>query len=249
MVPCFSCEPRPAPGFPVVVHHCPDLSGCLCTANPNPLPRAWVSVPSPCLNVSGYGVWGPVEPMIFAALSASPFLVHLPYFSLQVWGPFISVDLTVIIGFPGYEFLPSFSALSQKFWSHPDSFLSLLVCLFVLLFRVYPWHMEVPRLGVQSELQLPAYATATATSDPSCICNVHHSSQQCWILNQLSEARDQTCNLFPGWICFHCAMMGTVLSLFFPFILPSYFEGSLLFLRFHVFCQHSVGVVCESFYM
>ena len=39
MVPCFSCEPRPAPGFPVVVHHSPDLSGCLCTANPNPLPR------------------------------------------------------------------------------------------------------------------------------------------------------------------------------------------------------------------
>ena len=30
-------------------------------------------------------------------------------------------------------------------------------------------HMEVPRLGVQSELQLPAYTTATATQDPSCI--------------------------------------------------------------------------------
>ena len=29
------------------------------------------------------------------------------------------------------------------------------------------WHMEVPRLGVQSELQLPAYATATATRDLS----------------------------------------------------------------------------------
>ena len=26
--------------------------------------------------------------------------------------------------------------------------------------------MEVPRLGVESELQLPAYATATATPDP-----------------------------------------------------------------------------------
>ena len=30
-----------------------------------------------------------------------------------------------------------------------------------------PWHMEVPRLGVESELQLPAYTTATATQDPS----------------------------------------------------------------------------------
>ena len=30
--------------------------------------------------------------------------------------------------------------------------------------------MEVPGLGVESELQLPAYATATATPDPSHVC-------------------------------------------------------------------------------
>ena len=30
-----------------------------------------------------------------------------------------------------------------------------------------PWHMEVPRLGVVSELKLPAYTTATVTLDPS----------------------------------------------------------------------------------
>ena len=29
------------------------------------------------------------------------------------------------------------------------------------------WHMEVPRLGVSLELQLPAHARATATPDPS----------------------------------------------------------------------------------
>ena len=34
-------------------------------------------------------------------------------------------------------------------------------------------HMEVPRLGVESELQLLTYATATAMWDPSCICNLH----------------------------------------------------------------------------
>ena len=33
-------------------------------------------------------------------------------------------------------------------------------------------HMEVPRLGVESELQLQAYTTATATPDASCICDV-----------------------------------------------------------------------------
>ena len=30
----------------------------------------------------------------------------------------------------------------------------------------HPWHMEGPRLGVESQLQLPAYTTATATPDP-----------------------------------------------------------------------------------
>jgi len=52
--------------------------------------------------------------------------------------------------------------------------------------------MEVPRLGVELELQLLAYTTATATLDLSCICNLHHSSWQHRILNPLSKARDQT---------------------------------------------------------
>ena len=52
------------------------------------------------------------------------------------------------------------------------------------------WHMEVPRPGVKSELQLPAYATATAMWDLSHACDLHHSSQECQILNPLSEARD-----------------------------------------------------------
>ena len=37
------------------------------------------------------------------------------------------------------------------------------------------WHMEVPRLGVESELQLQAYTTATATRAPSRICKLYHS--------------------------------------------------------------------------
>ena len=52
--------------------------------------------------------------------------------------------------------------------------------------------MEVPRLEVESELQLLAYTTATATQDPSHVCGLHHSSWQCRILNPLSEARDGT---------------------------------------------------------
>jgi len=77
-------------------------------------------------------------------------------------------------------------------------------------------HMEVPRPGVDSELQLPAYTTATATPDPSRICHLHHSSWQCWILNPLSEARDQTCNLIvPSRIHFCCSMTGIPDTLFY----------------------------------
>ena len=38
-----------------------------------------------------------------------------------------------------------------------------------LLFRASPMAYEVPRLGVGSELQLPARTTATATRDPSLV--------------------------------------------------------------------------------
>ena len=52
--------------------------------------------------------------------------------------------------------------------------------------------MEVPRLGVKSELQLPAYITATATWDLSHVFDLHRSSCQQQILNPLSKARDGT---------------------------------------------------------
>ena len=55
--------------------------------------------------------------------------------------------------------------------------------------------MEVPRLGVETELQLQVYTTATATSDLSCICGPHCSLQQRQIYNPLSMARDRTCIL------------------------------------------------------
>ena len=72
--------------------------------------------------------------------------------------------------------------------------------------------MEVPRLGVKSELWLLAYTTATATWDQSCSCvwDLHHSSGQHRILNPLSEARDRTCILMvTSRVCYHWAAMGT----------------------------------------
>ena len=76
--------------------------------------------------------------------------------------------------------------------------------------------MEVPRLGVELELLPPAYARASAMPHLSRICDLHHSSQQCQILNPLNEARDQTCNLMvSSQICFCCAIMGTPPMAFF----------------------------------
>ena len=38
-------------------------------------------------------------------------------------------------------------------------------------------HIEVPRPGAKSELQLPVYTIATATPDLSRTCDLHHSTQ------------------------------------------------------------------------
>ena len=70
--------------------------------------------------------------------------------------------------------------------------------------------MDVPRLGVALELQLLATATATAMWDPSCVCHIHHSSGQNWILNPLPEARDRTFILTCiSRVHYHRAIMGT----------------------------------------
>ena len=75
---------------------------------------------------------------------------------------------------------------------------SLTYGLFIYLFGFLGlclWHMEVPRLGVKSELQLPAYSMATATWDLSCVWELYNSSRQCQSLNSLKEARGGTCIL------------------------------------------------------
>ena len=83
---------------------------------------------------------------------------------------------------------------------------------FLVFLELHPWHMEITRLEVESELQLPVYTTATATQDPRSICDLHHSSGQCQISQPTErEAWDQTCVLTDtSWIHFRCAAMGTL---------------------------------------
>ena len=96
---------------------------------------------------------------------------------------------------------------------------------FSFLFAIlgpHPQHGEVPRLGVELELQLPAYVTGTATQDLSCICDPHHSSWWRWILNPLSKARDWTRVLMDtSQFHFCCATLGTPFSFFLSLIFIS----------------------------
>ena len=72
--------------------------------------------------------------------------------------------------------------------------------------------MEVPSPGVESEPQLPSYATAIAMLDLSRICDLRHSSEQCLIPNPLIEAGDQTHILMDtSWFCYCRLTKGTPL--------------------------------------
>ena len=114
--------------------------------------------------------------MLYVLLDGLPLLLS----SLELWKAYI-----LLLNFPTASPL----IFSKVFFL--SFFLSFFLFFFVFL-GPNPWHTEVPRLGVQSELQLPAYITATAMPEPSCICDLHHSSRQHWILNPLSEARHRT---------------------------------------------------------
>ena len=71
-------------------------------------------------------------------------------------------------------------------------------------------YMEVPRLGVELELQLLAYTTATATLDLSCTCNLHHSSWHRQILSPPNKARVWTYIVTDAYVGFltHWATVG-----------------------------------------
>ena len=60
--------------------------------------------------------------------------------------------------------------------------------------RLHLGHWNVLDRG-QIVAAAATYATAMATLDLSCICDLCHSLWQCWILKPLSEARDWTCIL------------------------------------------------------
>ena len=108
---------------------------------------------------------------------------------------------------------------------HLNSFYFIIFLFYFFFLGPHSWHREVPRWGVKLELQLLAYALATAMPDPSYVCNLHHSSQQCRILNPLSKAKDQT-HIFmdTSWVHYCWATMGT------PILIPFFVCFVCLFL-------------------
>ena len=93
--------------------------------------------------------------------------------------------LTVLMSYILSGFYPHYSALI--FASSRYLTVMFFACNTYIGFFLGPHlrHMEVPKLGVRLELQLPTYTTAEAMPDPSHICDLHHSPWQCRILNPL----------------------------------------------------------------
>ena len=72
---------------------------------------------------------------------------------------------------------------------------------------LYPWHVEVPRLEVKLELHPLSHSNSGSEPRLQPYTTAHW---QRWILNPLSEARNQTCVLMDAsLIRFRWAMLGT----------------------------------------
>ena len=104
----------------------------------------------------------------------------LPYY-ITLWS-FDTVTLWYSVKNPDwkYELMDEKHAISRYLY------IGVFLFLFLILFfggEQHPQHMKVLRLGVESELQLPA----TATPDPSRVCALQNSSWQHQFLDPPSE--------------------------------------------------------------
>ena len=143
------------------------------------------------------------------------------------------------MGTPFFRYLSGYFLVSCRQTALVSMWLSLPVSHFCFVFCIlgpHPWHMEVPRLGVESELQLLAYTTATATWNPSHIFNLHHNSWQHPI-----PGPTQCILMDTSRIHFHCTTKGT--PTYFIFLLHFFLPSETTFLFFHFsFCHITFSV-------
>ena len=112
---------------------------------------------------------------------------------------------------------------------------------FSIILGMHPWHMEVSRLGVKSEIQLPAYTTTTAMWDPSCICDLHHSP---WQHRPFMHWARPGIEPISSWVLVGFvnpwATMGTpnILLFSFSFLFFSFFFFYVLHLTYSLTCSY-----------
>ena len=147
-------------------------------------------------------------PQIPSSLNLAGWAIYWRFFCLlKVCLQRISRSLLVLSLQRSVQFSHSFYIV---WYSFVNNFFLFFFCLLGLHL-----HMEAPRWGVEEELPLPAYTTATATPDPSRICDPYHSPWQHWTDNPLNKARDRTRVLMgTNHIPFSWATVGTPWSLF-----------------------------------
>ena len=89
----------------------------------------------------------------------------------------------------------------------PNQFFFFSLC----LLRAAPTAYGSSQARAQLELQLLAYATATALLDLNHVFSLQHSSRQRWILNPLSKAKDGAQALLSGELwCPHGYLLGVL---------------------------------------
>ena len=92
--------------------------------------------------------------------------------------------------------------------AHKKPFLFILfLCIYFL--GLHLRHMEVPRPGVELELKLPVYTTATTMRDLSRICDLHQRSRQGRILNPRTGIEPAPSWILVRLLCFSCTTVKT----------------------------------------
>ena len=130
---------------------------------------------------------------------------QIVHFLVNFTIPAISIVLSL------FSFFVYFSQFARNwstvFLEEAIPFICLFCFVFVCLFCLFAISRAAPSAcgGSQARGQIAAVAAslarATATRDPSRVCNLHHSSGQRRIVKPLSKGRDRTRNLMvPSWI-------------------------------------------------
>ena len=119
-------------------------------------------------------------------------------------------------------------------------FVCFLLCF--LLFRAAPTAYG----GSQARGWIGAIAAGPCHSHshtgPSHVCNLHHSSWQCRVLNPLNKARDQACNfMVTSQICFRCTTTGT------PTVIVLRYLGTGMLFRYLCLFEPSTSLRYDSF--